>query len=112
MRRPAPVTQLRPQRSFLRMLSMPLVAAAFLGYFGYHAFTGDFGIQAMDRLMDETTQLSGQLAALQAQRQALEARVGRVRPDSLDADLIDQSARAALNLMRADEVVIAPPAPR
>jgi cell division protein FtsB len=94
------------------MLWMPLVTAAVLGYFGYHAYTGAFGIQAMDRLRDEATELSGQLAALKAQREALEARVTRVRPDSLDADLIDQSARSALNLMRADEIVLPPVATR
>jgi cell division protein FtsB len=95
------------------MLWMPLVTAAFLGYFGYHAFTGAFGIQSMDRLMEETAALSAQLAALKQERGTLEAKVGRVRPDSVDADLVDLSARSALNLMRRDEVVVATPsAPR
>ena len=71
------------------MLWMPLVTAAFLGYFGYHAFTGAFGLQSMDRLVEEAAALSSQLAALRDQRQALETKVARVRPDSLDADLVD-----------------------
>jgi cell division protein FtsB len=94
------------------MLWMPLATAAFLGYFGYHAFTGEFGVLSMERLMEETAQLSLQLAAFKEQRQMLEAKVARVQPDSLDADLIDSSARAALNVLRTDEVVLAPSAAR
>jgi cell division protein FtsB len=91
---------------------MPLVTAAFLGYFGYHAFNGAFGIWSMDRLQQQGAELSAQLAALKEQRLALETKVSRLRPESLDADLIDASARTALNLMRSDELVIAPAAVR
>jgi cell division protein FtsB len=111
-RRPKPITQLRPRRSILHALWMPLATAAFLGYFGYHAFTGSLGIWSMDRLIEQTAQLSGDLAGLKRQRAALETKVMRVRPNSLDADLIDSSARGALNVMRADEVILAPAAPR
>jgi cell division protein FtsB len=113
-RRPVPITDLRPRRSVVRALWLPVAASAFLAYFGYHAFTGAFGIWAMDRLMEETEALSVELAGLKAQRAALEAKVARMRPDSLDADLVDQLARASLNVLRADEVVLAPspPAPR
>jgi cell division protein FtsB len=111
-RRPQPITQFHPRRSILRALWLPLATAAFLGYFGYHAFTGAFGIWSMDRLREQTAQLSGELADLQRQRVALETRVARVRPNSLDADLVDSSARAALNVIRSDEVILAPAAPR
>jgi cell division protein FtsB len=36
----------------------------------------------------------------------LEKRGATVRPSSLDADVIDMQARMALNVTRADEVVI------
>jgi cell division protein FtsB len=111
-RRQQPMTKLRRQRGFLRAIWMPIVTAAFLGYFGYHAFTGSLGIWSMDRLMDDTAQLSVQLADLTAQRQALEAKVARLRPDSLDADLVDQRAREALNVMRPDELILTPTAAR
>jgi cell division protein FtsB len=111
-RRQKPMTKLHRRRGFLRAIWMPLVTAAFLGYFGYHAFTGAFGIWSMDRLTQETGQLSTQLADLRAQREALEAKVARMRPESLDADLVDSSARTALNVMRADELILAPAAAR
>ena len=105
------MTRLR-RRNPLRALLLPLAAAAFLGYFGYHAFNGAFGIWSMDRLKQQGAELSTQLADLKRQHAALETRVARMRPDSLDADLVDADARSALNLMRPDEVVLAPAAAR
>ena len=105
-RRPATVTYRR--RNPLRALVMPAVTAAFLGYFGYHAFNGAFGIWSLDRLRAQGAQLSAELADLRQQRAALETKVSRLRPQSLDADLVDAAARAQLNLLRSDEVVLAP----
>jgi cell division protein FtsB len=94
------------KKSFLRRLVMPAVAAAFLSYFGYHAFNGAFGIWAMDRLEVDAAQLTLQRDALVSQRTTLEQQVAAVRPESLDADTVDLEARHALNLMRPDELVI------
>jgi cell division protein FtsB len=110
-RRPVPITRIH-RRSPFRALWMPLATAAFLGYFGYHAFNGAFGIWSMETMKEQAADLSAQLANLREQRKTLETRVARMRPDSLDADLVDSSARAALNLMRSDEVVLAPAAAR
>jgi len=108
-----PVVMTRPRRrNPLRALLLPVAAAAFLAYFGYHAFSGAFGIWSMDRLKQQGAELAAQLADLKRQRTALETKVARMRPDSLDADLVDSSARSALNLTRADEVVLAPAAAR
>jgi cell division protein FtsB len=105
LRRSKPFTELR-RRNPWRALLLPLVTAASLGYFGYHAFNGAFGIWSMDRLKEQTADLAGQLADLKAQRKALETKVSRLRSESLDADLVDESARAALSIMRSDEVVL------
>ena len=96
----------------LRALWMPLATAAFLGYFGYHAFNGAFGIWSMEEMKAEGVELSAQLADLTAQRTALESRVARMRPDSLDADLADTMARGQLNVLRGDEVIVDPAAMR
>jgi cell division protein FtsB len=70
----APTTRVR-RRSALGGLSMLLVMAALLGYFGFHAFNGDFGIWAMDRLQAEGERLRDDLAELKAERDALAAPV-------------------------------------
>jgi cell division protein FtsB len=92
--------------SRLRRLWMPLVTIGFLGYFGYHAFTGAFGIWAMDRLEAEAARLTVQRDTLKNERATLERQVATVRPSSLDADVIDLEARHALNVLRPDEVVV------
>jgi cell division protein FtsB len=90
----------------LRRLWMPAVAVGFLAYFGFHAFSGSFGIWAMERLEVDAARLTIQLDSLKAEHDRLERRVATVRPDSLDADMVDMEARTALNVMREDEVVI------
>jgi cell division protein FtsB len=107
MRRSAPFTTLRRRRR-LSALLIPLALAAMLVYFGYNAFVGALGIWSMDRLEAQTADLSSQLADLKNQHAALETEVARMRPQSLDADLVDSSARQQLSLMRPDEVLLSP----
>jgi cell division protein FtsB len=85
---------------------MPLITAAFLGYFAFHAFNGYYGIWAMDRLEGEAVRLADELETLKRQRADLERRAELLRTDNLDADLVDVEARAALNRLRPDEIVI------
>jgi cell division protein FtsB len=103
--RAAMITRQRKRTPF-RRLWMPLVTAGFLGYFGFHAFNGSFGIWAMDRLERDAKRLSAELGRLQHERESLEHRVAAIRPGSLDADAVDIAARTQLNLIRPDEVVL------
>ncbi|MCP4382337.1 MAG: septum formation initiator family protein [Hyphomicrobiales bacterium] len=94
------------RRSPIRRIWLPMITAAFLGYFGYHAFNGSYGIPALERMEAETADLKKRLGELRRQRAVLEKRVSYLNPDSLDADILDIEARASLNLLRPDEVVI------
>lgn len=100
------------KKSFTRRLVLPLVAIAFVSYFAYHTFTGSFGIWAMDRLEAEGARLTAERDDLDRQKVALQAAVNSVRPESLDADVVDFEARRTLNVMRPDEVVIPLGAPQ
>ncbi len=106
MRRHLPIVTRQRRRSWIQALWMPVVTAGFIGYFGYHAFTGSFGIPAMDRLELQGRELATNLDSLRQQHQALETKVARLRPESLDADVVDVAARRTLNVMRSDEVVV------
>ncbi len=99
------ITRQRRQ-SLLGRLWMPLITAAFLGYFGFHAFNGYYGIWSRDRLEAEAERLTIELDGLKDEHARIEHRVTVLRSDNLDADLIDVEARAALNRLRSDEVVI------
>ena len=94
------------KKSFTRRLVLPLVAVAFVSYFAYHTFTGSFGIWAMDRLEADGARLSADRDRLDQQKATLQAAVDSVRPESLDADVVDFEARRTLNLMRPDEIVV------
>ncbi|MCB1488303.1 MAG: septum formation initiator family protein [Bauldia sp.] len=94
------------RRSPLRLLWLPLTTAAFVGYFGYHAYNGAYGLPALERMQVEADDLKATLNDLRDERAALEKRVSYLKPDSLDADILDIEARTSLNLIRPDEVVI------
>jgi cell division protein FtsB len=99
------MTRQRKKR-FLGRLALPLLAVGVFAYFGYHTFSGSFGIWAMDRLNIDAADLTTQHDQLVAQREALERKVATLKPSSLDADVVDLEARQQLNLIRPDEVVI------
>jgi cell division protein FtsB len=94
------------RQSPLRRLWMPLLTAAFLGYFGFHTFNGSYGKWALDRMNVQAAALESQLADLKREREELAKRVSFLRPESLDADLVDVEARTQLNVIRPDEIVV------
>jgi cell division protein FtsB len=100
------VTTRQRKRSALGRLWMPLLTAGFLAYFGYHAFHGQYGIFARAGLDAEAARLETELAMVRGEREALERHASRLRPQSLDLDLLDELAREKLNVLHADEVVL------
>jgi cell division protein FtsB len=87
-------------------LIVPAIAAAFLAYFGFHAFHGEFGIYNKHRLDAQAEALKGQLAQIKAEREELEQRVQLLHDGTIEKDMLDEQARRALNLSREDELTI------
>ncbi len=85
---------------------MPVVVMAVLGYFAYHGIQGDRGVLAWQHLQAEVAEAEARLDSLKERRQALEARVARLRSDGVDADLLGQQAREQLNYTHPHELVI------
>jgi cell division protein FtsB len=75
-------------------------------YFGYHAMIGSRGLLAWRQLSRDIEASEQDLAAVRAERQALEEKVRRLRPGSLDPDLIDELARRQLSLAGPSDVII------
>jgi cell division protein FtsB len=94
------------KRSKLKPLLAPAGALLLLAYFAYHAVEGEYGLTALNRLLEQETQLAAELAEIREDRAALEARVELMRPESLDPDMIDERARQALNLAHPQDIVI------
>ena len=77
-----------------------------LVYFSYHAVSGSRGLLALLELRREIAATEAELDRVAAERAALERRVERMRPESLDLELLDERARATLGLIHEDEVIV------
>lgn len=90
----------------LRDVIGPLIGLSAVVYFAYHTVVGDRGVLAWLRLQGEIADAEMQLAKVATERQSLEHRVLLLRPDHLDPDMLEERARAMLNMGYDGEVVV------
>lgn len=93
-------------RSFLATLALHVGAAALIGYFAYHAYTGDHGLVAKRSYEQELQRLEGELAGLKAERAAIEHKVSLLDPSRLDPDMLDEEGRRQLNFIHPNDLVL------
>ena len=84
----------------------PLLACGAAGYFGYNLHTGDHGLKARADLERRKEVLQGELAGLKEVKDRLERDVALLRSESLDPDMLDERARAILNLAHPDDLIM------
>ena len=94
------------KRTSLARFIAPLMTLVILGYFGFHAFNGQYGIRANIVMQKQMVKLENRLAERTATRERLEKRVALLRDGSLERDMVDQYVRGQLNMLREDEIVI------
>lgn len=90
----------------LRYFILPIICAAFLGYFAHHTVNGARGLVAYQELQKQARELKTQIAEVQVEKNRLESRVSLMRPESLNRDMIDERARIILNLANENEITI------
>ena len=88
----------------------PFLAIGLIVYFGLNLVEGDHGLRAWVRRTHEVEAARATLADTEGQLAALRHRTDLLKGDHLDTDLLDERARAALNVIGADEMVIFTPA--
>lgn len=98
-------TRQHKQRNTGRLI-VPAITAAFLSYFGFHAFNGEFGIYSKYQLQDRALELQAELTSVQKQRSDLERRVQLLHDGTLEKDMLDEQARRALNMSTPHEITI------
>lgn len=81
--------------TLLRTLPMSLMAIVLI-YCGYFATFGKSGFFMLDKYEAQEAALSAQVDEAKAHREALEGQVKRLRPETLDWDLVDQEATRKL----------------
>jgi cell division protein FtsB len=85
---------------------MPAITVAFISYFGYHSVHGSYGLKATEALEAQRIQRVQELEALTHERIKLEKQVQLLSDGSMERDMLDEQARAALNISKPDEIVI------
>jgi cell division protein FtsB len=95
----------RKKRSLTRFIA-PLATMMILGYFGFHAFNGQYGIRAHLAMELRMAELEKKLEERTAVRNQLEARVAMLNDGTMEKDMVDQYVRSQLNMAREDEVVL------
>lgn len=98
-------TSLRKKSKF-RFLLLPAFCLLMLSYFAYHAIEGEYGLASHARMTARLAEIEHELAEVGAVRQRYEQYVALMRPESIDADMVDERARQALNLVHRNDVVI------
>ena len=96
----------RRKRNPLTRFIAPLATLMILGYFGFHAFNGQYGIRANLAMQAHKKVLEEKLTERTAVREKLEARVALLREGTMEKDMVDQYVRAQLNMVREDEIVL------
>ncbi|MAY61446.1 MAG: cell division protein [Rhizobiales bacterium] len=97
-------TKFRKRKAYGRLV-VPFLSLICFSYFGFHALHGTFGLESASHLEVRRAELAAELAALEAEREALEKRVALMSDGSMEADMLDERARYMLNVARPDEVV-------
>ena len=94
------------RRYVIRGNLLVIIGVTLALYFSYHIGFGERSYLRLMALENAETNLSAQYDQLHAQRVALEEKVVRLRPGSLDPDLLEERARYVLGYVRPDEKVI------
>lgn len=93
-----------------RQIVGPLIGAALVTYFGYHAVQGDRGLIAWWNLRYEIEKADFELAAVTVERKRLEHRVALLRPESLDRDMLEERARLMVGNVHPGDLIVPMPA--
>ena len=84
----------------------PVIFLVLVAYFSWSAWQGPRGLAANVQRNGDLTAARAQLAQAEADLGAVERRVAALRNNHLDADALDERARAMLNLSEPGEVIV------
>src|SRR5271167_2651571 len=93
-------------RSVLTALGLYVMAALLIGYFGVNAFSGNHGLKAQQDLDQQIVTLSAELDQVKLDRAQWERRVGLLKADNLDPDMLDENARSLLGYVAPNELTL------
>jgi cell division protein FtsB len=96
----------RAIRRRLRALVAPGVFLVLTGYFCWNAVQGEHGLIAFAARKTMLAQAQADLGEVEAARLTWARRVSGLRAEHIEADTLDEQARAMLNLSGPDDVIL------
>lgn len=96
----------RRARGILTALGLYILAAAMVGYFWVHAYSGQRGLHAKHEIEQQMSELTAELDRLKLERAQWERKVALLRSTSIDPDMLDERARALLNLSHPNDLIM------
>jgi cell division protein FtsB len=93
-------------RHFLRENFMLILGICLCVYFSYHTIQGERSLVRLMQLKQDITAQAYMDDLLSQERIALEDKVKKMRPESIDYDMAEEQARIVLGYVRPDEVVV------
>ncbi len=94
-----------------RQVLGPLMGAAVMAYFAYHAVQGDRGLIAWWNLRYQIEKTESDLVRVTATKATLEHRVALLRPESLDRDMLEERAHLMLSAVHPNDLIVPNPPP-
>lgn len=90
----------------LELVAAPALFLAITAYFGWNATQGDRGLVAFAKRQDLLRQVQEEQKATKAERDMWQVRVSGLQAKHLNPDMLDERARAMLNLAEPNEVIV------
>jgi len=89
----------------IKLMSFFLLSMVVL-FFGFHIFAGERGLLARPELDRKIAHAKERLDLLTKHRDYLTHRIGLLQSDSIDADILEETARDTLGLFGPNDVII------
>ena len=93
-------------RAILFPIAFYVVLGVASGYLVWGAWNGERGLKTKVEYAAQMQQLTAELKGLQTERQSWERRVAAMRSDAVDRDLLDEEARAVLDRVGKNDLVV------
>lgn len=96
----------RKFRYYFSKFLLPGISLTLLLYFIFHLLSGDHGWFSWKSLENQLEEDQKTLKMLEEEQRQMENRVKLLRPENLDADLLEERVRAMLNNGQDSEIII------
>ncbi len=100
------MTFLRDLKRAIRGAILPSIFLCVAVYFGANAIDGERGLRAAAQRREVLAARKAELLRAEAEQTQWERRVGALRMNRLDRDMLDERARAMLNLADPEDVIV------